>query len=267
MSPTFLCRCPICRLREGLSARLGQEDSIAWYRELVFRNAPLLAIPSIPDLVAFMHEKHKGDAEHVRADMIYLALFRDPASQPGGEIPNALFLLLFLKSLHTMARAVSRSYPQIDPEDIAQEVLAKFLRVLRSRFLRNRSTYIGKIIAERTRRNIFRWAIRTSQGMYRHATPLSLEVSTEAPERANDPATLLDHFLFACLRDGRITAEEAELLTQYELAGMSGDELSRRTGISPKALSARVRRLLARLRLAAHEARVKGAWLGKFLPD
>jgi DNA-directed RNA polymerase specialized sigma24 family protein len=239
---------------------------MVWYQELVSRNASLLAIPSIPDLVVFMHEKHKGDAEHVRADIIYLALLRDPASQSGGEVPNTLFLLLFLKSLHTMARAVTRSYPQIDPEDIAQEVLAKFLRVLRSRFLRKRSTYIGKVIAERARRNIFRWAIRTSQGIYRHAIPMSVEVRAEASERADDPAILLDHFLFACLRDGRITLEEATLLREYELAGFSADELSRRTGISPKALSARVRRLLARLRLAAEEARTKGSWSGKFLP-
>jgi DNA-directed RNA polymerase specialized sigma24 family protein len=226
----------------------------------------MVAIPTIADLVAFMHEKHKGDAEHVRADTIYLALLRDPATQDGTEIPNTLFMLLFLKSLHTMFRAVSRSYPQIDPEDIAQEVLVRFLRVLRSRFLRSRTTYIGKIIAERTRRNIFRWAIRTSQGIYRHAIHLTAQEPAKASERAEDPVVLLDHFLSACLRERRLTEEEAQLLRDYELAGFSGDELSRRYRLSPKALSARVRRLLTRLRDAAEEVRAKGGWPGGFLP-
>jgi DNA-directed RNA polymerase specialized sigma24 family protein len=266
MSPNFRCRCPICRLRGALSARLAHEDSISWYRNVGSRHSALLAIPTIRDLVAFMHEKHKGDAEHVRADAIYLGLLRDPASQDGAEIPNTLFILLFLKSLHTMVRAVSRSYPQIDPEDIAQEVLVKFLRVLRSRFLRGRTTYIGKIIAERTRRNIFRWAIRTSQGIYRHAIQLTAQEPAKASERSEDPVVLLDHFLSACLREGRITEKEAQLLRDYELAGFSGDELSRRYGLSPKALSARVRRLLTRLHDAAEEVRAKGGWPGRFLP-
>jgi DNA-directed RNA polymerase specialized sigma24 family protein len=259
MSPGRTCRCSICRLREPLLARLKMPDAVEWYRGRT--SSAFAGFPNVEELAVFIQDKNKTVAGHALADRILSSLVAD---LHGGAYPGlleTLFVFLYLYSLHGVFRAVSRVFSAIETEDIAQELLVCFLRVVRSRSLQGRTEYIGRVISERTNKSLFRWAIRVSKSQRELPMPLDEPGNDYVPE--HDPQLLYVHFLARAIREGWLSPLEAQLLTEYEITGVSGEELGQRTGLHPKALSHRVRRSLVRLRAIIEKIRNNR---GPFLP-
>ena len=97
-----------------------------------------------------------------------------------------------------------------------------------------------------------RWSIRQYRtGSLEETQEVIDEVFTEAPSKTNfESAVFLETLLDKAVSAGILLPADRELLVAYELENLSGQELGRREGLAPKALSYRVRSALARLERA-----------------
>jgi DNA-directed RNA polymerase specialized sigma24 family protein len=128
--------------------------------------------------------------------------------------------------------------------------------------IRRKTSYLGSSIVERTKRDAIRWAIRQYRIGAREDTDILIDETVESRSREScfEPDILLHSLLDKSEKNGLLSAAERKLLIAYEIEGLSGEELGRREGLAPKALSQRVRRVLVRLNQAFKKSneRTKG---------
>lgn len=261
MTQRLICGCPLCQLDRSMISRLEQQDSVQWYANLASQTFILIWFPDVSSLISHMRARRNDAQDHQLSDMVYLALLRELSSPDDSDFLQTLLLRILIPVLHKEFRTIRLSFPQLLPEDIAQQLVTTCLETLRSHGIREKTTYVGTSIIELTRRDTIRWAIR----QYRHTgleeTGIAIDETMESKSFgcSFEPEVELRHLLDKSLRSGLLSPADENLLIAYELEGLSGKELGRREGLSPGALSERVRRALDRLSRAFKkpEARVK----------
>jgi DNA-directed RNA polymerase specialized sigma24 family protein len=162
-------------------------------------------------------------------------------------------LLVFIPTVHRTTSQITSTFPLLTRDDTAQHIFACLLEFLRSDELRSRRSHLAFIVARKIRRSAFRWAIRESHRSLRDETLLTENTPGRAGlgEEFSHSNGLLRQFLDGCQRRGWLSAEERELLTQFKLEGVTGEELAHRNGHSAVAIRHRIQRVLARLRRVA----------------
>ena len=258
MSPrVVVCRCALCQLDSSLIARLEQPDAGAWYQALIARVFILSWFQDLPSLIAHMHARIKDAKGYRDSDLVYLALLEELKSTEHTEFAQALLLRALMPSLHKQFRDIRRSFPQFLSDDLAQQLVATCLEIVRSPGIRRKTSYLARSIVERTKRDTMRWSIRQYRTGSREETDKVIdEIFTEESSKTDfEPGVLLHTLLDKAVSTGILSPADRDLVAAYELERLSGEELGRREGLSPKALSSRVRTALARLSRAF---RVKG---------
>jgi len=267
MSQRAICRCPLCQLERHIITRLEQEDSVRWFRELTARTASLGAFGTMPELIAYAHSAgHDPDKRRV-CDGCYIALLRELSSGEHADLLHGLLLRMLAPGLHKELRGMMAvSFPGIDRNDLTQQLITNCFEIMRSPGILKKSSYIAASLVEWTKRDTYRWAIRQYRTTDNEETRIVLDDVFEARDSQRFESEVhLRELLEKAMADRTISADDVKLLTAYEIEGMSGEELGKRTGLNSKALSHRVRRAIQRLSRAFKKsgkrtrARAKGS--------
>jgi DNA-directed RNA polymerase specialized sigma24 family protein len=254
------CDCLVCRLEANLIAELSDDGNREQFRSFSLSSPVLSAFCDPPDLIRKLHDfnNHAANSDH-----ILLELLRQNSDAFLRPLLQKLLLLVFIPTVHRTTSQVSATFPSLTREDIAQHLFIVLLEILDSSEMAARHSHLAFTISRKMRRSAFRWAIRESRGCREDETgsarPLAIELET------NDE--VLQEFLDSCQQRGWLSIEERRLLTQFKLEGVSGPELSLRSGHSAVAVRHRVQRIVSRLRRIAR-APVQGGseQLNLFLP-
>jgi DNA-directed RNA polymerase specialized sigma24 family protein len=248
------CDCLICRLEESLIDELNQERSLEEYR-LWARSSEVLAVfPTPSELIAHLHRQNHDQSSSV--DEVIAQLVRPGSNGSLDPMGQSLLLLVFVPTIHRTTTQISVAFPSLGRDDTAQHVFAAFLEFLHSAELRSHRSHLAFFVARKMRRSAFRWAIRES----RLDLPTDWDCRpTTSGETGNGceeshAGVLLAKFLDDCQRQGWLSEEERQLLTQFKLEGFSGAELARRSGHSVAAIHHRIQRLLEKLRRMARKS-------------
>lgn len=256
MSPRVVCQCALCQLDRSLIARLEQPDASAWYQALIERVFILSWFRDVPSLIAHMHARITDAKGYRDSDLVYLALLGELSSPEHTDLAQALVLRVLMPALHKDFRAIRRSFPHFLPEDLAQQLVATCLQIVRSPGIRRKTSYLATSIVERTKRDTMRWSIRQYRTGSREETDKVIDevFAAETFKTDFEPSVLLHVLLDKAVSVGILSRADRDLLTAYELENLSGEELGSREGLAPKAISYKVRAALARLSRAFHAA-------------
>jgi DNA-directed RNA polymerase specialized sigma24 family protein len=257
MSPrVVVCQCALCQLDRSLIARLEQPDASAWYQALIERVFILSWFRDVPSLIAHMHARITDAKGYRDSDLVYLALLGELSSPEHTDLAQALLLRALMPALHKDFRTIRRSFPHFFPEDLAQQLVATCLQVVRSPGIRRKTSYLASSIVERTKRDTMRWSIRQYRTGSREETEKVIDevFAAETSKTDFEPGVLLHTLLDKAVSLGILSPSDRDLLTAYELENLSGEELGRREGLAPKAISHKIRTALARLSRAFHAA-------------
>ncbi len=258
MSQRAICRCPLCQLERRVISQLEQGDSVLWFRRLAARIAGLRGFDTIRDVISYAHSVgHDPDKRRV-CDGIYISLLQELSSLENADLAQALLLRMLAPRLHRELRGMMvSSFPGLDRDDLTQQFLTNCFEVMRSPGILGKTSYFAASITEWTRRDTFRWAIREYRRAGNEETGVIIDDLFEAPRTRFEPGIQLEDALDKAVARKLISANDAKLLAAYEIEGMSGEELGRREGLDPKALSHRVRRAIERLNRAFEKSKKK----------
>jgi RNA polymerase sigma factor (sigma-70 family) len=255
MSPRLVvCQCALCRLDKSLILRLEEPDAAAWYQVLIERIFILSWFRDLPSLIAHMHARITDAKGYRDSDLIYLAILEELSSREYPDLAQVLVLRALMPALHKEFRTIRRSFPHFSPDDLAQQLVTTCLEIVQSPGIQKKTSYLASSIVERTKRDTMRWSIRQYRTGSREETEKVIdEVFAEQSSKTDfEPAVQLRALLDKAVSMGVLSPAERDLVAAYELENLSGEELGKREGLSPKALSYRVGRALTRLRTAFH---------------
>lgn len=255
MMNASLCDCLVCQLESHLIAELSDNQSTEEFRLFASFRSTLSSFPTAFELIRSLHD-YDHPEQTVSSDEILLDLLRRDIEPLYRPMWQRLLLLVFIPTVHRTTSQITSTFPQLTRDDTAQHIFTCLLEFLRSDELRLRRSHLAFIVARKIRRSAFRWAIRESRRSLSDQTILTriTPVRTDVTEDFFHSTGLLQQFLDDCQRRGWLSAEERELLTQFKLEGISGEELARRNGHTAVAIRHRIQRVLTRLRRVARAA-------------
>jgi hypothetical protein len=183
-------------------------------------------------------------------DAILAELLRGTTANGRSATSQELLLWAFVPMLHRISRQVITRSPTLASDDVAQHVVTALLESFGSPEFAGRDSHLAFAIARLLRRNAFAWAEReTRAGIHGFGGMDSLErASHGAGSQPIERPAFLHHFLDRCRQRGVLSAEDLELLVQFKLDELPSAEYS-------NASRQRMKRLLAKLRLAARQPR------------
>jgi DNA-directed RNA polymerase specialized sigma24 family protein len=248
MFQRLVCRCPLCQLEKSIISRLEEEDSLHWFANLRIRVPSIGTFGGTPELILCAHRAGQDVDKRRICDDIYTALLRQLASSENTDLLQGLLVRMLIPGLHRVLTGIAVSFPGLSREELTQQLITICLQLLRSPGILRKTSYVGASIIERTKRNTIRWAIRQYRDADREETSIVIDELIETSSSLSFEAEIhLRHLLDRSVESGLISVEEMTLLIAYEIEGWSGEELGKREGLAPKALSHRVRRALDRL--------------------
>jgi DNA-directed RNA polymerase specialized sigma24 family protein len=248
------CNCLICRLETNLIAELSAEGHSAQYRKLIDSSLVLSGFPTPVQLVQYLH-RPDAENQHSSSDDILLELLRPRIDPLTRQLWHCLLLLVFIPTIHRTASQLSAIFPSLARDDTAQHLITVLLDFLHSKELQSRQSHFAFTIARGIRRAAFRWAIHESRvaAIEEPDGPPTMLRSLDVSGDPSHAAVLLRQFLDDCERQGWLTSNERQILTESKIAGLSCRELSRRNGHSAVAIQHRIHRLIDRLRRLAQK--------------
>jgi DNA-directed RNA polymerase specialized sigma24 family protein len=254
------CDCLVCRLEASLIAELSDNRNREQFRLFSLSSRTLSAFSGPLDLIRKLHDFNNNTGN---SDEILLELLRQSSGALLRPLLQKLLLLVFVPTVHRTTSQVAATFPSLTRDDIAQHLFIVLLEILDSSEMAARHSHLAFTISRKMRRGAFRWAIRESRGYHPHETdsagPPFMEIETGDE--------MLQEFLDSCQQRGWLSTEERRLLTQFKLEGVSGPELSLRSGHSAVAVRHRVHRILSRLRrIARAPAQGRPEQLNLFFP-
>ena len=269
MSQRAICRCPLCQLERRIISQLGREDSLLWFQELTARTDSLQRFATITELVSYAHSV-KGDPDKRRmCDSIYVSLLRALKAGDHADLVHGVLLRMLAPGLHKELRGMMIvSFPGIDRDDLTQQLVTNCFEIMRSPGILRKTSYVSASIIEWTKRDTIRWAIRQYRTAESEETRLVIDDVFVTP-RSNlfESNIQFRELLEKGVAGGVVSAKDAELLTAYEIEGMSGEELGEREGLGRKALSHRIIRAIERLQRAFRKSRKADGDLPKGPPQ
>ena len=239
------CDCVLCETEVRLLASLDAEDISPPELHV---SGQLQLFPSVP---AFVHLLRTSPAA-ARSDELLRALVLLRETRP--TFVESLLILVFVPMLHRSIRRVAEYQPALAEEDIAQQALSFLLEFLRSQEMQARESHFAFAISRAVKRQLFEWGRREGKKI------AALDQSSDglpglAVEEPFEQLAQLRHFLHRCVDRGKLTSAELDLLIQFKIEGLNGEDSEVPSGHSSNALRQRLKRLLSKLRRLARPSR------------
>ncbi len=235
------CACVLCDIEARLLTSLNVEDFTLL--EVKF-SGQLHLFPSVS---AFVQQLRTSPADE-HSDEVLRELIRLRSSR--SEVIESFLILAFVPMLHRCVRRAAQYQPSFAEEDIAQQALRFLLEFLRSKELQTRESHFAFAISRAVKRQLFEWGRRESRKDALSDSGGGLLPSI-AVEESFERHAQLRHFLHRCVQRGQLSDEEFDLLIQFKLEGVNGENSHATNGNSSNAHRQKMKRLLAKLRRLA----------------
>ena len=262
MRESLRCNCHICRVERHLFVSLSEPPGDAQFTSLAINCTSLAHFASVPDLLADLHAGRDGDSPVCVPGEILSALIQTGAARGEFELIQSILVLAFTPTIHRTYREVRAWFRELEPEDIAQQVLAFFLEIAVAAQPANLNGVLPIMLARSLRKTAFRWAEKE----YRILLQREIEKqrrSKNAEPGADDnfeSTCLLNDFLDYSESIGVISPFERDLLIRLKIDGFFAKEIIHtHTALSEKAVHWRVERILQRLQRVAVGFRIPSA--------
>jgi hypothetical protein len=267
MRDNLRCDCHICCAEESVFEVLV--DPSGSIRFLALANSfPVLAkFTNISELLASLHSPRNGDYDWSEAGEILTTLIRAQASLADLELIHSVLVLAFAPTIHRTYREVCAWFRELEPEDVAQQILAFFLEFIVSARAENVGGLLPVALSRSLRKTSFRWAQKEQRALLklRQEPQPELDSSQRTAEPFFQTVSVLNDFLDYCTRQQLLSPFERSLLIRFKLEGFSGKEIqNHHTVLSEQAVHLRVHGIT---QLLEHAAVALSANNGDSLPS
>jgi DNA-directed RNA polymerase specialized sigma24 family protein len=252
MRESLGCNCHICKVERHLLISLSEPPCDQRFAALAMNSDSLARFRSVPNLLAELHAARDGDAPVSVPGELLSALIQTGASRGEFELIQSILVLAFTPTIHRTYREVRAWFRELEPEDIAQQILAFFLELTASAPVETLNGALPIMLARSLRKNAFRWAekeyrFQVQREMEKHGNPKNVEPA------ANDnfeAVSILNDFLDYCCQIGKLSRFERDLLTKIRIEGYLVKETANPV-LSARAVESRIQRILKKLQKAA----------------
>ena len=254
MRDDLRCDCHICKVEGHIFDLLAEPRGTAWFLTLAASSPVLAKFTNISELLAYLHSPRTGDYDWPEAGATLTDLVGARATMPDLELVHSVLILAFAPTIHRTHRDVCGCFRELEPEDIAQQILAFFLELVASASAQNLVGILPIALSRSLRKTSFRWAEKEQRALL--TLRQETEIGTHGSEQTAEPTFLrisvLNDFLDYCTRQGLLSRFERELLVRFKVDGFSGKEIeNRHTVLSERAVWIRIHRIMQRLQDAA----------------
>jgi hypothetical protein len=248
------CDCHICVVEDHIFELLVEAPGSGQFAILAASSPVLAKFTNISELLAYLHSPRTGNYDWSVASETLTALVGAQGTAPEAELVHSVLFLAFAPTIHRTYREVCAWFRELEPEDIAQQILAFFLELIVSAAAENLVGILPIAVSRSLRKTCFRWAEKEQRALLKRQDDAQTEM--DGSERATDATfesvSVLNDFLDYCSRQGLLSRFERELLIKFKVDGFSGKEIqNRHTVLSEQAVHLRVHRIMQRLQDAA----------------
>jgi DNA-directed RNA polymerase specialized sigma24 family protein len=252
------CNCHICKIERHLIVSLGERPYSDEFLTVANSATPLAAFSSALTLVEHLHAQRNGVISVPSAGEIVGSLIQNKTLVSGTELKNSILVLSFIPMIHRTYREVRAWFREIEPEDIAQQILTLFLDLVASASPMPMNNYLPIALTRTLRKNSFRWAEKEKRHTTQRETDKSQEFAEVGANDTFETVSVLNDFLNHCHRIGILSTFERDLLIKLKVEGFFAKEIIQtHTALSEKAVHWRVERILQRLHKAANDLGIK----------
>lgn len=258
MRENLQCNCHICKIERELIISLGEQPYSDEFLVVANSAAPLARFSSALALVEHLHAQKNGVISVPSAGEIVGSLIPDNSLVFGVELKNSILVLSFIPMIHRTYREVRAWFREIEPEDIAQQILTLFLDLVDSASPMPTKNYLPIALTRTLRKNSFRWAEKEKRHTIQREMDKSQELADQGASDSFETVSVLNDFLNHCHRIGILSTFERDLLIKLKVEGFFAKEIIQtHTALSEKAVHWRVERILQRLQKAANDLGIK----------
>jgi hypothetical protein len=254
MRENLCCDCHICCTEDHVFEVLVDPSGSSRFLALANSFPVLAKFTNISELLASLHSPRNGDYDWSEAGEILTTLIRAQASVPDLELIHSVLVLAFAPTIHRTYREVCAWFRELEPEDVAQQILAFFLEFIVSARAENVACLLPVALSRSLRKTSFRWAQKEQRALLKRRQEVQTELDSR--RRTAEPlfqtVSVLNDFLDYCTRQRLLSPFERDLLIKFKLDGFSGKEIqNHHTVLSEQAVHLRVHRIMQRLEDAA----------------
>jgi DNA-directed RNA polymerase specialized sigma24 family protein len=254
MRDNLHCNCHICKVERHLFISLSEPPGDARFAALTLDFAPLARFTSVSDLLADLHAGRGGDSPISVPGEILSDLIKTGATRGEFELIQSILVLAFTPTIHRTYREVRAWFRELEPEDIAQQVLAFFLELAASAPVETLNSLLPIMLARSLRKNVFRWAERETRILLQREMDKPRHPKNTEPAANDDfeSVSILNDFLDYCCHIGMLSQFERDLLVKIRIEGFLLKEIpSANPVLSARAVESRIQRILKRLQKVA----------------
>jgi DNA-directed RNA polymerase specialized sigma24 family protein len=258
MRDKIQCNCHICKTERHLIVSLSEKPYSDEFLIVANSAIPLSTFPSALALVEHLHTQRNGVISVPSASEIMTSLIQNNSLVSRAELKNSVLVLSFIPMIHRTYREVRAWFREIEPEDIAQQILTLFLDLVSSVSAIPMNNYLPIALTRALRKNSFRWAEKEKRHTIQRETDKSQEFAEPGANDTFEAVSVLNDFLNHCHGIGILSTFERDLLIKLKVEGFFAKEIIQtHTALSEKAVHSRVERILQRLQKAANELSIK----------
>jgi DNA-directed RNA polymerase specialized sigma24 family protein len=262
MRDKIQCNCHICKIERHLIVSLSEQPYSDEFLAVANPATPLATFSSALALVEHLHAQRNGVISVPSAGEIVGSLIQNTSLVFGAELKNSILVLAFIPMIHRTYREVRAWFREIEPEDIAQQILTLFLDLADSASPMPMNNYLPIALTRTLRKNSFRWAEKEKRHTIQRETDKSQEFAEVGANDTFETVSVLNDFLSHCHAIGILSTFERDLLIKLKVEGFFAKEIIQtHTALSEKAVHWRVERILQRLQKAANDLGIKDTQL------
>jgi len=212
------CDCHICEVERHIFDLLAEPQGSIRFLVLAASSPVLAKFTNISELLAYLHSPRTGDYACLDVSQLLAALVAAWTTVPDSELIHSVLVLAFAPTIHRTYREVCAWFRELEPEDIAQQILAFFLELVVSAVAENLVGILPIAVLEACARP-------ASAGQKKNNGPYLSARTTPRPrwtaaKRATDATfesvSVLNDFLDYCSRQGLLSRFERELLIKFQ---------------------------------------------------
>jgi DNA-directed RNA polymerase specialized sigma24 family protein len=258
MRDKIQCNCHICKIERHLVISLSEQPYSDEFLTVAISATPLATFSNALALVEHLHAQRNGVISVPSASEIVGFLIQANSRVSGAELKNSILVLAFIPMIHRTYREVRAWFREIEPEDIAQQILTLFLDLVGSVSPVPINNYLPIALTRTLRKNSFRWAEKEKRQTIQRETDKSQEFAEPGSNDSFEAVSVLTDFLNYCHRIGILSTFERDLLIKLKVEGFFAKEIIQtHTALSEKAVHSRVERILQRLQKVANDLGIK----------
>ncbi len=249
------CKCVVCQVEQGLLDSLSTQVARTHFQALA-RNYPILNhFDSPADVIARLHEHERAETDNHNAwNGILDALVNAIADGATEDIGQQLLLAAYAPAIHKTCSDIGARFPQLSPEDIAQQASLLFLQTAKLPMMLRQNGHLQLALVRNFRKEMLRWALRETRASSVFEDGPGESAPEPLSEATSEPTVLLDKVLKQALRNGLLSPAEYELLLTLKCEGFAAKELAQAHGVpggNGRFLHRRLQTVIDRLRQAA----------------